>query len=161
MSKTEKLVIGKPYSIIVRDGNRVMKICGDALTPEDVRYYIESGILSKDDILAQEKKASLYPSFEDIVSRIDQKFFPWEYFTYNLYNKYPTAAQSIILKEYSKIACSKIKSKNEVYLIKTSDGTIIPMDISKDLVVTYACFPTPESAKEAYDSMMKGVSNFI
>ena len=161
MSKTEKLVIGKPYSIIVKDGNRIMKICGDALTPEDVKYYIENGILSKDDIVAQEKKASLYPSFEDIVSKIDQKFFPWECFTYNLYNKYPNAAKSVILKEYSRIACNKIKTKNEVYLLKASDGDIMATDFTKDTYVNYACFPTPESAKEAYDSMIKGVSNFI
>lgn len=161
MSKTEKLVIGQPYSIIARDGNRIIKVSGDCLTKEDVEYYIESGILTKDDIFVDEKKPNLYPDFVDIATSIDEKFFPWKFFIYNLFMKYPTAAKAVLLKEYSKIACSKIKVKDEVYLISLIDGSISKFKATKDMLSTYSCFPSMDSAKEAFSEMSKGVLNFI
>lgn len=161
MIKKEKFVIGEPYSIIVRDGNRIMKISGNALSEDDVKDFINNGILTKEDVVIPDKKENLYPSFEDVVCNIDEKFFPWKYYTFNLYCKYPSVAKLLILKEYSNIACRKLKYNDVVYLVSLSDGKITEFKASKDIVNNYAFFPTEESAKTAYDSVMKGVTCFI
>lgn len=161
MSKNEKLIIGKPYSIIMRDGNRVMKISGNSLTIDDVKEFIDNGIITKDDVVFEDKKNVFYPPFKDVVAAIDSRFFPWEYFVYNLYAKYPSIAKSLIMREYSSISCQKTKPQKYVFLVSLADGAISSVEMSKSVTDNYAYFPTAEAAKEAYDEMIKGVNSFI
>lgn len=157
MNKNEKLVVGKPYSIIVRDNGRMMKIEGNVLTEDDVKYFIDNKILTKDDVIMPEKKENLYPDFVDVVCSIDEKFFPWKYYTYNLFQKYPSIAIALLLKEYASIACSKIKPKDQVYLVSKADGEIMQVKNSRNVMESLAAFPTEDSAKKAFSDVINGV----
>ena len=168
MVDNEKLIIGKPYEIVVKENGRIIKIKSSELTQDDVIEMILAGIINKDDVdLDGCNKNIVIPTFDEIVALINSKFIGWYGFFKKLYKNYPSIAFSLALREYA-IAARKnadIKIGDMVYIVSLVDfsvsGILIPND--KSIIQgldSIAYFPTEESAKQAVNAVLTGLSGY-
>lgn len=164
MVKHDKLVIGEPYEIVVREGGRIIKIRGNKLEQDDVDEMIASGYIRKDDVEEIKPKKFAYPKFDDFVNKINVKFSGWFGFFKKFYKTYPTVAFMLLLKEYSKFACEAmpLHKGDRVYLVNGTNlavfETILPEDDFNLDILSF--FPTAESANLAVNDIVKGLRQY-
>lgn len=164
MVKHDKLIIGEPYEIVVREGGRIIKIRGNKLTKDDVDEFIALGIITKDDVEEVKQKKFAYPTFDDFVTRVNSKFGGWFGFFKKFYKIYPTVAFTLMLKEYSKVACSAmaLHPGDKAYLVNAADlsvvETVVPDSITDLDILSF--FPTQGTAAMAVSDIIKGLSTY-
>lgn len=168
MVNNEKLIIGKPYEIVVKENGRIIKIKGSELTEDDVIMMVEAGIISKEDVdLDGCIKNIAIPTFDEIVALINSKFIGWYGFFKKLYKNYPSIAFSLALREYA-IAARKnanIRVGDRVYIVNLIDFSVSSILIPNNNsfiqgLDSIAYFPTEESAKQAVNAVLTGLSGY-
>ena len=162
MDKKGKLIIGKPYEIMVRDEGRIIKISGNRLTEDDVKEFIEEGFIKKDDVEFAKNEFE-YPSFDEVVASINSKFVGWYGFVKKLYKTYPSIAFSLILKEYSSLARAQhpLKIGDTAYVVSLTNFK--PFDFKLERGVNYdalSYFPSAELAREATKQILAGLYQY-
>lgn len=167
MVNNEKLIIGKPYEIVVKENGRIIKVKGSELTEDDVIEMIEAGIINKEDVDFGEDAKIMLPTFDEIVAAINSKFIGWYGFFKKLYKNYPSIAFSLALREYA-IAARKnvnIKIGDKVYIVNLVNFNVTDVIVPNNAAFiqgldSIAYFPTEESAKQAVNAVLTGLSEY-
>ena len=146
MTKNNRLVIGKPYDIVVREDGRIMRISGSKLTKDDVDEFIASGIITNDDWVDDPFPFNV-PKFCDVKKIVDAKFNGWNGFLKKLYSIYPTIAFSLMLKEYSTIMNSglcPIHKGDVIFIVSSVDLSVqafkVPENFTSDMINSVSYF---------------------